>query len=186
VLTVAGVTSAVAVMLRAANGTVFPFLSLALIYGSMMVALLAIGADKLRLLESRAFYRVSRLSYGMYLNHFAVLRWIAPSVGRAVKAVGGQNPATLFVTLGLVIAISLSFAMATFVLIEHPFLALRERVQYTKSKVRGLPPTYAPVLAPAGGYSFGQLDGAVREPAYGSNDSARAARGNPSAEGLRD
>lgn len=178
VLTVAAVTSVVAVMLRAANGIVFPFLSLALIYGSMMIALLAMAADRLRLLESRGLYRVSRLSYGMYLNHFAVLRWIAPSVARSVKAVGGQNPFTLFVTLGIVIAISLSFAMATFVLIEHPFLALRERVQYTKSKLHGLPPSYATVGAPAGGYPFGQLDGAVREPAYGSNDSPRAARGN--------
>ena len=157
VLAVAGATSVVALMLRAANGTVFPFLSLALIYGSIMIALLAMAADRLRLLESRGFYRVSRLSYGMYLNHFAVLRWIAPSVARSVKAVGGQNPVTLFVTLSVVIAISLSFAMATFVLIEHPFLALRERVQSTKSKLHGLAPSYATVVAPVGRYPFGQL-----------------------------
>jgi peptidoglycan/LPS O-acetylase OafA/YrhL len=154
VLVVAGVTSIIAVTLRAANGIVFPFLSLAMIYGSIMVSLLAIGSGRLPLLEAPIFYRVSRLSYGMYLNHFAVLRWIAPSVARATRAVGGQNPITVLVTLGLVSVISLAFATATFVLIEHPFLVLRNRVQYTKSNSRGLASGRAPLVMPAGGNSF--------------------------------
>jgi peptidoglycan/LPS O-acetylase OafA/YrhL len=154
VLVVAGVTCVIAVTLRAANGIVFPFLSLAMIYGSVMVALLAIGSDRLPLLKAPIFYRVSRLSYGMYLNHFAVLRWIAPSVARAVRAVGGQNPITVLVTLGLVIMISLAFATATFVLIEHPFLVLRSRVHYTKSNSRRQPSERAPLVVPAGANWF--------------------------------
>lgn len=164
VLTMAGVASVLAVVLRAANGTVFPFLALGMIYGSATVALLVIGSDTLRLLKAPVFYRVSRLSYGMYLNHFAVLRWIAPSVGRAVKAVGGQNPLSVFVTLGIVVVISVSFSVATFAVIEYPFLALRERVQYTKAKFRGLPARPAPVVAPAGVYLFDRLDDLKENP----------------------
>jgi peptidoglycan/LPS O-acetylase OafA/YrhL len=159
VVAVAGITCVVAVMLRVANDTVFPFLSLAMIYGSVVVALLAIGSDSLRLLKAGVFYRLSRLSYGMYLNHFAVLRWIAPSVARAVKSVGGQNPITVFVTLGAVIAISYSFSMATFVLIEHPFLVLRERAQFTKSHSSRLPSKLAPVFAPVRVYPSAYVDG---------------------------
>jgi peptidoglycan/LPS O-acetylase OafA/YrhL len=167
-LAMASIACVAAVMLRNANGTVFPFLSLGMIYGSVMVALLAIGSDKLRVFGAPVFYRVSRLSYGMYLNHFAVLRWIAPSVGRAVKAVAGQNLFAVFATLGIVVAISLAFAVATFVLIEHPFLALRERVQFTKASVRAVPWMDVPVAAPAMVYPFNRLDGltenTMREP----------------------
>jgi peptidoglycan/LPS O-acetylase OafA/YrhL len=129
---VAGMTCGVALLLRAIDGTVFPFLSLALIYGSIAATLLSIGSERLHLLRSRLFYRVSRLSYGMYLNHFAVLRWIAPSIARLAKAAVGQSVFALVLTLSGVIAISAAFAAATFVLIEHPFLALRDRLLYLR------------------------------------------------------
>ena len=116
----------------------------------------------------------------MCLNHFAVLRWIAPSVARAVKTVGGQNPFTPFVTLGLVIAISASFAAATFVLIEHPFLALRERIHYTKTSSRTRPLRRAPVIAPAGilALHYIALRGGLSAAPLASNDSTREGHGH--------
>jgi peptidoglycan/LPS O-acetylase OafA/YrhL len=152
---------ALALVLRDNNRIVFPFLSLALIYGSVVVALLAIGASRLRLLKARAFYRGSRLSYGMYLNHFAVLRWIAPSVARAAKVAGGQNPVTLLGTLGIVTVISACFAVVTFVLIEHPFLNLRERWRYTNARPGAISRLQTPLRAPAGAYPSGDLSGAA-------------------------
>lgn len=171
----AALVCVVAALLRASNGIVFPFLSLSLIYGSVMVALLAIGSETLRPLKARAFYVLSRISYGMYLNHFAVLRWIAPSVARAAKTVGGQNPVTLLFTMSLVVAISASFAVVTFVSIEHPFLVLRERVWNAKPKLGKRSPTRAEVLAPAGGYTFGDLSAASSLPVRTADVSAMAA-----------
>jgi peptidoglycan/LPS O-acetylase OafA/YrhL len=187
VLTTASIACIVAAMLHVASGTVFPFLSLGMIYGSLMVALLAIGCDTLRLLQARIFYVVSRLSYGMYLNHLAVLRWIAPSVARAVKAVGGQNPLTLFATLGIIVAISALLAVGTFVLIEHPFLVLRERVQYTASSSRREQSGRAPVVIPERVYAFDRIADVKEESriiphsiprVVGSNDSPPAQHGD--------
>jgi peptidoglycan/LPS O-acetylase OafA/YrhL len=152
VFAVAFVTAAIAILLRAANGIVFPFLSLALIYGSIMVVLLALGPNNLRPLKARAFYTISRLSYGMYLNHFAVLRWIAPSIARAAKVIGGQNPATVFVSLSAVVVCSATFAAATFVLVEHPFLLLRGRMLRTSPAASAATTSRAVALPPAPAY----------------------------------
>jgi peptidoglycan/LPS O-acetylase OafA/YrhL len=146
--------SVVAILLRATDAIVFPFLSLSMIYGSIVVVLLAIGSEKLRPLKARAFFAVSRLSYGMYLNHFAVLRWIAPSVARAAKALGGQSLITLATSLSVVIVLSASFAVVTFILIEHPFLALRARVQRATQNYARPSSSNAPAIAPAHAYAF--------------------------------
>ena len=129
----------VAVTLRTANGVVFPFLSLALIYGAVTVALLAIGPDRLRLLKARPFYVISRLSYGMYLNHFAVLRWVSPSVAVAVRRSGGEGVGTIAVALGVTVLSSAAIASITFVLIERPFLVLRDRVLHRAFAARTMP-----------------------------------------------
>ncbi|MBK5186895.1 MAG: acyltransferase [Gemmatimonadaceae bacterium] len=136
---------AIAVVLRAANGIVFPFLSLALIYGSIVVVSLALGPGKLLFLRTRPFYTLSRLSYGMYLNHFAVLRWIGPSITRVAKSVGGQSAVSIAVSLAAVIACSALFAVVSFVLVEHPFLAMRGRVLSTNRDARA---TTSPGLVP--------------------------------------
>ena len=154
---VAAVVCVVAMMLRATNGIVFPFLSLAMVYGSVTVALLSFGTTSLGPLKARAFYVLSRISYGMYLNHFAVLRWIAPSVARVAKSVGGQNSVTLLMTMSSVMAISASFALMTFICIEHPFLALRERVWSAKPRLERPFSMNIGIPAPAGGLPFADL-----------------------------
>jgi len=142
---------AIAVVLRTENGIVFPFLALALIYGTMVLLSLALGSEHLRFLRVRPFYTLSRLSYGMYLNHFAVLRWIGPGIARAAKVIGGQSALSICLSLVAVVACSASFAAVTFVLVEHPFLALRGRVLPSR---RDLPSTTSsdhPVAAAAHG-----------------------------------
>ena len=82
----AGVTCALAVTLRVANGTVFPFLSLAMMYGSVMVSLLAIGTDRGRVLEARVF-----------LSPVQTLLWHVPesfrgaSLDRAIRCESRQD-----------------------------------------------------------------------------------------------
>jgi peptidoglycan/LPS O-acetylase OafA/YrhL len=127
IVAAAGIATLAAVVLRAANGIVFPFLALALIYGSAVAVLLSVGTSRLTILRSRIFYTISRLSYGMYLLHFAVLRSIAPRVAGTLRYIGGQNPLTVLLTLLAVIACSAVLAVVTFVLIEQPFLVLRDR-----------------------------------------------------------
>ena len=154
VLTVAVVATCVALVLRAANGIVFPFLALALIYGSAVTVFLCIGSSRNALLKSRAFYTISRLSYGMYLLHFTVLRSVSPHVAAALKYVGGQNPVTVLLTLAVTIVSSAIFAAVTFVLIEHPFLIMRDRM-LGRSAPAAVAPSYVPVMAPAGVYASG-------------------------------
>ena len=122
------VSFALAIALRRANDVVFPFLSLALIYGAIAVALRATGADRLRLLRARPFYTTSRLSYGMYLNHFAVLRWITPALARAARQAAGESVLAIAIALLATCVCSAAIAFATFILIERPFLLLRARV----------------------------------------------------------
>jgi peptidoglycan/LPS O-acetylase OafA/YrhL len=137
-----------AVVLRAENGIVFPFLSLALIYGSVVAVSLTFRPNELRLLHARPFYTLSRLSYGMYLNHFAVLRWVGPSIARASKAIGGQSAVAIGLSLLAVIGCSAFFAAVTFVLVEHPFLVLRGRMLPSSRDSRS---TAAPIPAVAEG-----------------------------------
>ena len=154
VVAVAGATTLVAVALRAANGIVFPFLALALIYGCAVAVLLSLGTSRLAIFRSRILYTISRLSYGMYLLHFAVLRSIAPHVAGALKYIGGQNSITVVLTLVASIACSTLLAAVTFVLIEHPFLVLRDRVLGHSRGASVVSSFRAPILVPAGAYSF--------------------------------
>lgn len=41
------------------------------------------------------FYTPSRLSYGMYLDHLAILRWITPAVSRAARRATGTATGAL-------------------------------------------------------------------------------------------
>ena len=155
VVAVAALISLVAVVLRAANGIVFPFLALALIYGSAVTVLLTAGTRRMTIFESRIFYLTSRLSYGMYLLHFTVLRSVAPHVARALKYVGGQNPVTAVLTLIATVACSALFAVVTFVLIEHPFLVLRDQL-LGRSRSRPIAASLSAPAAELGGtYAFG-------------------------------
>ncbi|HEY0780467.1 MAG TPA: acyltransferase [Gemmatirosa sp.] len=114
------------------SAVVFPFLALALIYGAITVGLLAVGPALPNVLRARGFFTISRLSYGMYLNHFAVLRWIVPPVARGLRGALGDHRATVALALLFALVCSAAIAAITFVVVERPFLLLRERVLHAR------------------------------------------------------
>jgi peptidoglycan/LPS O-acetylase OafA/YrhL len=83
-----GAALAAAAALYRVSDVVFPFLALALVYGAAVVGLLGFGLARSAPVRPRVFYTISRLSFGMYLNHFAVLRWLAPPLARLARAGG--------------------------------------------------------------------------------------------------
>ena len=87
--------------------------------------LLGLGLKRTpKLLDWHGFYIVSRLSYGMYLNHFGLLeRASALLLGWRVK---GGEPAFWILYLVNLMA-SMAIAFVTFQLIEWPFLQIRAR-----------------------------------------------------------
>ncbi len=114
---------AAAVALYVADHVVFKFLSLAFIFGSTM--LLTYGDSVQRFFKWHGFYVISRLSYGIYLNHFVFLPVAWPWLGEARRTYG--EPGFWFCyTLCFVASLGISFV--TFQLIEWPFLALRARL----------------------------------------------------------
>jgi peptidoglycan/LPS O-acetylase OafA/YrhL len=103
---------------------IFDFTALALFFGSFVW----LGLQRsIPVFNSRLFYWISRLSFGMYLNH----EWIAPwVVARIVPHVGLSRSHLLANLIGLLVLIIISAAVAlvTFCLVEHPFLQLRKIV----------------------------------------------------------
>jgi peptidoglycan/LPS O-acetylase OafA/YrhL len=95
-------------------------------------------------IRSRVFYVLSRLSFGMYLNHF----WFMAPVIAFIRAHGPDPWAhpTVFSLLNFSAMALASAALATltFCLIEHPFLQLRERIL-----AHGRRPVAAPAASPA-------------------------------------
>jgi peptidoglycan/LPS O-acetylase OafA/YrhL len=115
------------VALREYDNIVFPFLALGLIYGGMMVTVLPSQSGPLGVFRAAPFYTLSRLSYGMYLNHLAILRWITPAVSRTAERVTGTTTAGASVALIVTVACSVLFSAILFVAVERPFLDVRER-----------------------------------------------------------
>lgn len=113
--------------LREYDNIVFPFLALGLIYGGLTVALIPWQAGPLGIFSATPFYTLSRLSYGMYLNHLAILRWITPAVSRTAERVTGTTAAGAAVALIATVVCSVLFSALLFIAIERPFLDLREQ-----------------------------------------------------------
>ena len=116
-----------AVAIHGVADQVFPYLALALIFGGLTVWVLWDASFVSRPLNSHVFYVISRLAYGMYLNHIFIMivtgAWAVPTL---VKALGNTPPA-FFLGLLFTVVSSVLVATATFVLVEHPFLQMRER-----------------------------------------------------------
>jgi peptidoglycan/LPS O-acetylase OafA/YrhL len=111
--------------LDVANKEIFAFTALGLIFGAITYFVMLDRSWLTRPLHAFAFYPISRLSYGMYLNHFVV---VPSSTAWALGHVPGPLPVVFFGGLLLGAAISTSAAVVTFLLVEHPFLMLRKRV----------------------------------------------------------
>jgi peptidoglycan/LPS O-acetylase OafA/YrhL len=103
----------------------FGLSALALIFGGATLFVLRDRTALQKLFTKHIFYLTSRLSYGMYLNHFPVLSVGVPLL---VAAKISNRPYVNFVIgYPLMVLASMVVAAATFILIESPFLQLRER-----------------------------------------------------------
>jgi peptidoglycan/LPS O-acetylase OafA/YrhL len=119
--------SAVGIALRTLSDHIFPFTALALIFGSLAVWLMLDRSWVNRFASWRVFYPISRLSYGMYLNHFYVLPSVTVWTVAVLRARGLPEPVWFFGGLLAGTATSILVAAITFFLVEHPFLEVRDR-----------------------------------------------------------
>lgn len=108
-----------------ANKEIFSFTALGLIFVACTYFVLVDRSALTRPLHSFVFYPISRLSYGMYLNHFLV---IPGSTAWAISHVRGPLSVKFIAGLALGTVISIGAAVITFLLVEHPFLQLRSRL----------------------------------------------------------
>lgn len=143
---VALIGSAVGIALDLLNREIFALLALGMIFGSVTFLVLVDRSPLTSLMRARVFYPFSRLAFGMYLNHF----WFAHgstawTVKHLLEPVGSP---TLVYIIGLIIgtAISAGVAVISFLLIEHPFLMLREHwfAEGAKRSIGGTLATAAP------------------------------------------
>jgi peptidoglycan/LPS O-acetylase OafA/YrhL len=106
------------------------FSALALIFGGTTLFVLRDRSALQKLFNKHVFYLTSRLSYGMYLNHFLIVSFGVP----LLLAVGISHKPYVNFIIGypLLVFASMAVAAATFILIESPFLQLRERWLATK------------------------------------------------------
>lgn len=110
--------------LRAFQKTLFAFSALALVFGGMTLWVIRDQSPLRRILSWHGFYVISRLSYGMYLNHFELLPRLVPLIARHGAPGGALG---LAITYAANVLVSMAIAAVTFILIENPFLALREK-----------------------------------------------------------
>src|SRR6185437_8652768 len=110
--------------LVAAQREVFSFSAVALLFGAC-VRYAVSPKRRPSFLSSRAFYVISRLSFGMYLNHRYLEDFTVSFCLRHVPFAAQAQGAHFLVTYVVFAALSTLAAAVTFCLIEHPFLALR-------------------------------------------------------------
>ena len=113
--------------LRALDREVFTLTGIAIIFAGATCFVLLDRSWVTRVLGGWFFYLVSRLSYGMYLNHFPSLHLTVPRSRALLATVTSNEALTQTVDLVASVLVSMLLATVTFVLVEHPFLALRER-----------------------------------------------------------
>jgi len=114
----------IGIALRAYDKIVFPYLALALIYGSVAWFLWNARGVVDRVARIPIFHAIARLSFGMYLNHLID----GNAVPRAVSVAAMLTSSVLAqCVLGLVMVTlqSVLLALGTYVLVEQPWLRAR-------------------------------------------------------------
>jgi peptidoglycan/LPS O-acetylase OafA/YrhL len=117
-----------AAIVRRLSGHVFAFTALSLVFGGMTLFALWDGSRLARVLGMRGFHVLSRLSYGMYLNHFFFVRTLMDELTLRGIALGLTPTLSFLASYVIVFAISAGFSVVTFLVIERPFLRWRERL----------------------------------------------------------
>jgi peptidoglycan/LPS O-acetylase OafA/YrhL len=118
-----GAAVAVTILLHPLQKEIFDFTILALLFGSLVW----LGIQRPpAIFNSRLFYWISRLSFGMYLNHEYMCPWVVRTLIPKLSFLT-QLPAIANIIGVLLIAIfSAAIALLTFCCVEHPFLQLRK------------------------------------------------------------
>jgi peptidoglycan/LPS O-acetylase OafA/YrhL len=104
------------------------FTGIAILFGAAVRFLLSARRRWLGWLDSWVFYVLSRLSFGMYLNHEYLHEPIAALTLKYVPGASLCPSLHTIATVALLVALSAALALVTFCLIECPFLRLREIV----------------------------------------------------------
>lgn len=107
--------------------TAFTFTALALIFGSWVWAGLTEPPRWLGLVRSPLVFALSRLSYGMYLNHEYMQEAAVRFTTQALPGVSRWPALGNGIAVVVLIALSAAVAVLTYLLIELPFLRLRAR-----------------------------------------------------------
>lgn len=127
-LAVLGAALGLAGVARLVGGQALSFSALALVYGGATYFVLVDCSVLSAGFRWRIWFPVARLSYGMYLNHLILGSGIVLAALAVMRAWQLGAGTTFALGLGLTTVISLAFAGVTFVLVEHPFLHLRNRI----------------------------------------------------------
>lgn len=104
---------------------IFDFSVLALLFGSFVWY----GIQRRpAIFNSIVFYWISRLSFGMYLNHEYMCPWMITFVLPMLRLPTHFQAFTNLVGVVLVAVFSAAISLVTFCLVEHPFLQMRKIV----------------------------------------------------------
>ena len=114
------------VILRTVNREAFAYVALGSVYGSALCFALADRSWLTAFLRWRGWYLIARLSFGMYLNHL-ILREPTDTIIAFVTGVFSDSLPAFSLGLLLTVIGSATMAAISFVLIEQPGLALRDR-----------------------------------------------------------
>jgi peptidoglycan/LPS O-acetylase OafA/YrhL len=104
---------------------IFVFTLLGLVFGATVWFGIQ---NRVSIFDSRLFYWISRLSFGMYLNHEDMCPWVVQNILAKLCFVQRFPATTNILGFLLMSCISACVALVTFSLIEYPFLQMRKRV----------------------------------------------------------
>jgi peptidoglycan/LPS O-acetylase OafA/YrhL len=136
---------AVCLGLRWLHREILYFSGLAIFFGVICWYLLSARRPWLSFLDSWWFYLVSRLSFGMYLNHFYFLD---PLTRLSLLFLPGSKDAPSLhhaLTVVIIAVTSALIATVTFCLVEYPFLRFRDRALAAMKRQPAVSPS--PALA---------------------------------------
>jgi peptidoglycan/LPS O-acetylase OafA/YrhL len=111
--------------LYALHRKVYNLASLAILFTALTYALMVDRSFLQKIMAWRVFQIISMLSFGMYLNHFLFMTELGRWWGRATRDLLGPT-AAFFLGFGVATVLCTAVAAVTYVLIEHPFLLLRD------------------------------------------------------------
>ena len=116
---------AILIGLHQVQKEIFDFTVLALVFGSLVW--LGIQSRP-AIFNSRLFYWISRLSFGMYLNHEYMCNWVVRVVLSRLPFSANYPSLANICGVVTITVLSAAISLVTFCLVEYPFLQMRKVV----------------------------------------------------------